>query len=341
MIVEALLFITLLLVLCLPGAMTLCATTALFVRPRLPIDWSIGRVFLVAFMGWMVVATVCSPWWETSLYGSDQRVEGLLTWLVLARIAWLLWETGDVGYIGVAAIFSLAIIAILYTFSVQILTPVAFGALCAVVAGLFAVNLPWLSVLCVVGAACVGSRAGVLAALVGMGAAWVMAGNPSRRLKTLAAFALPLAVALAFTPVAQKTASLNLSTLGSGARSQMVAKCATLTYKRPLVGYGMDVGSEVLTRPGENVAQIGAVYDKVHFGPLDLVLQVGWIGLTFLLLSTGWVVGCAVKLKSSANMACFGAVIAWWAFGLLNPQGIPATMLFLACLVGAKARAER
>lgn len=335
---DLILILSLCLLMCIPGGIAFGATTALFVRPRLILQWNPGRVVLFLFMVWAGIGVVLSPWMQLALFGSEQRIEGYMTWLVLAAVAMMAWEADEPDYIRWSLWLSVVGLSVANMLGMEpkLLTPVAFAALFAVGAGFFATRSALFACFCVMGAAFCGMRVGVAAALVAIVAVWLAKGCTKRQFRLLLGVVLALLVALPFTPAGKKLASIDFSTLGTGARTQLVNKSLTLAQERPFLGYGMDCGSKVLGVPSANVAQTGASYDRCHYGPMDWVLQVGFVGLSLLLAATGWVLACAFRFPTPYNLSCLGMVVAWWTFSLLNPPGIPATLMFLVGVIGAK-----
>lgn len=306
--------------------MALGATAALFVYPKRRLAWSVGRALVAAWLAWALVSVFFSDTPAQAFYGTEGRVEGWLTWVLLARVAWQQWETTPL--IGVLGIVSL----VAGLFFPVLLTPIAAGALAATVAGLFA-NTPWLAAACLVPAGIAGSRAGILAGCLAL-LAVAAAKRQWRRILWASALVV---CTLVLTPVGKKFLTLDPSTMGNGARSQLASWSIGKVMQSPWVGYGMD--SAPMHLPSANVAQPKAAYDRSHFGPMDMALQVGLPGLALLLMASGWVAACAWKRPTDRNAACLGAVVAWWAFGCFNPQGIPAGLVFLTALAGAEERA--
>ena len=302
----------------------------------------IHRKLFFAFLGWAALCCFMSPWPALAVYGCHLRYEGLLTYALCALFAWEYWRNFETVK---AITLPLLILTASYPFFTHwiglelcgwlIVPPVAIGAMCAVGFGIAYPLSRWVAVPILVCGLWTGSRAFLVSAVL---VVLIVEGLKFERKAAfkwcLAVLAISIAV-IPFTPLKAKI--LNTRVDFEGSRSQWIKQAISLSRSLPLTGYGLDTGTEWLKPAHGRTAEAkDVIADRTHNLFTDVLIWTGWTGLFLfvaLLFSTGKAV---IDHFDNENLACGLGCLAFVTFGLMNPLGCVALVLFFTCILGVR-----
>lgn len=119
--------------------------------------------------------------------------------------------------------------------------------------------------------------------------------------------------------------AIHIEAMGVGQRTVWMTEAYKQAKVLPLTGYGPDGLRYHLSHSKDN-----REYPvRSHYGPLDIVLQFGWVGY----LLTLAIVAAVIHTRSPVAI---GVMTGWVTFSLLNPLGTPAIALGLLVVLGAR-----
>jgi len=349
------LLLSILWVFMLPGCLMMAATLMLFVVGTDSVYKNVHHRLFIVWLGWAFVCGLLSQHVEMAIYGYAWRMEGWLTWLILARLAWMYWEQmRDLRFITFMAVLGLGIVAAAsldwvakwHNWFRDFSEPrIALGGFIGMAGVLLWIRNRFLVLLTIPFLFMADSRSCVLGMIAGI-LVWEIS-EAIRKKKTDTGEALSWLIVICgvivlLCPLAFKFTRIDPATLGTGARAQWALQAQWLIKQHPIKGYGLDTLATVLWPPsgrGHELAHQGgklvdAICDKTHNIILDILLMTGWPGLILCLLTFGSALGTAWLFPTASNRACISGMIAWIVMGLVNPQGIPAHFLMLVCLIG-------
>lgn len=301
------------------------------------------QVMFLIWLAWAVLCCVLSDFPRLAIEGFYLRVEGLLSWATLTAAAYLTDKTSKTNYALMAFLCAISLIllvlkAIFYSdirFQAYVIENVALSsfAACAFVF-LWTYGSPYMSAFAIGLLVIATTRSGLFAAMAGILCYYLMKGTLKTAYKKIVALLGILTILILFTPIKQKIENLNYTFTGS--RSQWLKQSEVMTKALPLTGYGLDTLSHYLKPAKGETRQRLAIAERVHFLPLDICLQTGWIGLTLFMLFVGSAIAFATKNPSGINLAAASVLVTWFIFGCINPQGLHSLLLTLVCVFQMK-----
>lgn len=321
-----------------------CAAFLLMVTPRYdfklqPLHWLL--------IGWLVWCGICcwnSAYPVLSWVGYHLRVEGFLTWIVMASLAYFYWRvtlTETFMQLGCALTLLLTLILnnVLSDEQFQLIafTPVALGSLCAVMAvTLYSIG-PWMTVFIIPFIALSNNRSGLIAAIASLMVFIALRTGFKRFLRIGGVFALLAGLIVICSPLKTKFAHISPSSMGSGARPQWILQAEDLSMALPVTGFGLDTLSKYL-KPVASLDKYGStpVADKTHYLPYDIILMTGWIGYALFLAMAGVAVWIGITYRTERNVLCLSILTGWFVFGLFNPQGCYSTFIAIWAVFGLR-----
>ncbi len=302
------------------------------------------RLFLV-WMVWITICCVFSAYPYISFIGYHLRVEGLLTWVVMAALAYFYWTVFEthLPMIGLCAgILILSLFGLTFLPQEQFyligFTPVALASICCVFSVLLWSASPPLVLLMIPLLIYSNSRSAVIGSMAGIGLFILMKSANWKKILLYSSSALiAMAILIQFTPLKAKFANIKPSAIGKGARAHWIKEGAKMTLTLPVTGLGLDTLGKYLTEaPDADYRHVHAICDKTHFFLLDIILMTGWIGFLIFLFMAYSSIKTTLAYQSDRNITCLCVMAAWAVFGCFNPQGCYSTMLAIWAFMGVR-----
>lgn len=291
--------------------------------------------WLLAWLGWSIICCLVSPYPQISIEGFHLRNEGLATIIICFALAIF---TKNFQYVIALEVLGMIGLGILFMFEVcghPLWPHIAEGALSSVIGASAFCCEPLIFPVCFIYCLLVGSRAGMIGLMVGV----IVLEMFVRKWKRLAIFLSIISVIIALTPMGTRFLKYQLTTACAGARSGWIVQASERLYERPIVGWGLDVQSRLLKpAAGQAWRHGGAMPDRVHFLPVEIAIQTGFVGLILCCLALGSAIFHCLANKSFENRLCLSVICAWIAFSLFNPSGIPATAFCLLAFFTIKPK---
>ncbi len=303
------------------------------------------HIMFLVWMAWILICCWFSDYRYISMVGYHLRVEGLLTWIVMASLAYFYWVTfaeRDAMSILCLVVMLLTVtgLNILSTdmFNLIAFTPVALGSICCVMFILFWSVSPAASILVVPFFIASNSRSAIVASIVAVAVYSLLKSKDAKKLTIYATLALLIISAVIYcTPLKQKFSNIKVGSIGTGARSHWIKEGAKQSLHLPITGYGLDVLANYLTpAPTSEYRQRNANCDKTHFLVMDILLMTGWIGLGIFSVMAWYALKTAYYYRSDHNITCFSVLVAWFVFGMFNPTGMYSTMIAIWAFIGLR-----
>lgn len=282
-------------------------------------------------------------------------MEGLLAWTIMFILADTYWKLeSDLKLLNVLLVIGLSILIILHllTFDQRAITAGDFrkenwfmwvtstNIGIATFAGLslpllFSYNalLAGLSVIALfIGTTRSAWLAGVCGLVVFL---WLSFKPTLRSIALLVCIALSLALSVHWL-TGKKMPSLD--SVGAGSRPQFMLQAEDKAYVAPITGYGLDTQSKYL-RPASGITKHrGTVTDRAHFLPLDITLQIGWIGYLLCCAILAKAIHVTWYNRTRRNVACLSVIVSFVVATCMNPSGIPAIALLSIGLFGIQEK---
>ena len=321
---------------------------------------------LVWFFLNAAVGVCLSEYPAMAFWGHWGRNEGLLTWILIAITAIFYWRRFDSLWPLAVPLCAFYLVMVVYAIvnrtSTPIIAPTALAGLSAVAVAVFAVHCPSLAIYMSLGLITGGSRSGLLGAFVGALVGWAVVWDYRQckeAARGLVALTLVLLAVSVFVPsIRQKFSNTNFSF--DGARVHWLRQGLWQVSGIYPWGQGLDTQSQYLThRTLDSYLEANRISgriapkiaDRSHFFPIDIIMQTGWIGFALVLALFARAIFLLKQSSSMApmldcendpwpvhrqNAACLAGLVAWITMGMVNPQGIPANLLVLICLLGLR-----
>lgn len=360
--------------------MTHLALAVLFFYPAYTTSGQIIRMVVVALMllmidaskprkmeapamlllAWFLAACFCSyvgSSFNMSLFGYYKRWEGLPTWGLAIAFGYLFWKSSKLNHLFITCVALLTVCLCIMLFQPNIFQNVIYGhitisAFVTVVACMLMAKNPAYCLAALPFALLTQQRC----MLIGIGLAWLAYIGLNFRNKHLFKIVsfIALATVVCMTAVlAPKLSKLDLSTLGRGARVNMLHQTVDLFTLRPFTGYGIGTLSLVLKQPKGELAEtfdhklssgkiikIDKTLDKSHNFFCDILLQTGLLGLVLWLFILTRMVYLTYIFPSQTNVACLLGMAGFIGFSMLNPSGIPAMFMACLCVMGIEKQTK-
>lgn len=329
-----------------------CAGFLMLASPVLPSRPTLTRCLVVAWLVWATIGCVMSDNWQIAIYGFHLRYEGLCTYVLAvigASLFWrqprIMWIVGLLAFVASAfTVMDLAMPTILINWiGIPNIAQAALFSVAAVI--MYGIQRPF-ALICVPPLIWTANRSAIFAVCAGIAVIEALRWNRASRSKV--ALWLVLAVVgcvVAMVSPIRKRLEATGATL-TGARIQWMMQADTIArHHLPLFGLGLDTESKWLKPPksGYYEREVGrdTICDRTHNLGFDMILQTGWVGYTLALLALGAAAAVTVKHRSPVNVTCLAGLVAFVAFGMLNPLGVPALVLAVGCLWGIKEEDDK
>lgn len=322
----------------LPGNILLFALLTMFMVNNKNLKLDVPQKIFIGLMGWIFVGCLFSNNILVALVGFVLRSEGFVIWLIMARIAYLVWKD-EYSFcqvcLGIATSFVICMTIGVF-FPKYPINHLALGGYSAIGFVYLWSIYPEASVLAVPTLIMAGSRASLASMATGVIVCFLLKVKTMKTVKIAVVISVVMAVAIYFSPFGQKIKNLNLNVLGSGCRSELIMQADKLDHRLPIFGIGLDSMYQYLTPPASKTFQENSIIDKTHNIAYDIILQTGWIGYTACLMIFGACIWITINYRTESNVSCLSAMSAWIVFGMINPQGCPAHLLMLIALFGIR-----
>lgn len=306
-----------------------------------------GKLLFVWFL-WAVFCSYNSDNFALALYGYSKRWEGLTTWALAISFAWLFWRTSTVNRL-IVTLLSIMAVCLLFmlwkpdSYKYLISGNIMIAGFVSVASCLLMSQHPLLICTSLPFIYLTQNRSLLCGVILG-GLNYLLI---NRKLIARKQWARIAALALGMILLAYpKLSKVDLSSLGTGARTQFVAQSVDFITMKPLMGYGIDTQSELfrpITGPmielqakqvGDRVMKRPLSIDRAHNIVLDILLQTGLVGLTIILFIVTRMTYRTFNNPSKVNTACLCGLAGFLGFSLFNPTGIPAIFLACLCIMG-------
>lgn len=339
--------LTFLLMLFAPGNSWLFFSILIFSYPHIKVTKDIPQKLFLAWMAVAFIACIFSQYKAMAFFGNSLRMEGFLTWLLIARLAWLYWETQE-NFDFLLIVLIVAII-IFFGWSLlnhkAVLVKMSMAGLAAVAISIMWAWMPSSAILYLPLVIFSDSRAAVIGAIGGITVHTVLKHRKAivRKWRGIAMISVGVLVLIAISPVGRHFRSFSIDRAGAGARTHWIIESVR---GASFIGHGLDTQSNYLTqKKGDEVDRAGGrsvliIADRAHNIIFDTLLTTGIVGLLVLLLIFGSALGMAINYPSNRNLIAISGISAWAIVGLMNPQGISAHILATVCLIGMTRKSE-
>jgi len=306
-------------------------------------------ILLIAWFLWAALCSLLGDHFDMSLFGYYKRFEGLSMWLLAIGFGWLFWRCSTLPrlFLTICAILSICLSVMLIKPEIYkniIYGHITISAFAAVGSCMLMAKHPAF-IACAIPFTFLTSNRSIIFALM-FGAGAYLALNFKRLHKEVISTIVTL-LAIAVVGVLPKLLTLDLKSLGTGARTAIATKALEHIAIRPVMGYGVDTQStlfgksehETITQHirGKPVA-FKVDIDRCHNVFLDIAIQTGLVGLALWLFLLTRMTYRAFSYPSEVNTACLCGIAAFIGFGLWNPTGIPSIFLACVCILGIERK---
>jgi O-antigen ligase len=312
-------------------------------------------ILLITWFIWAIFCSYQSEYFQLALFGYHKRFEGIITWILALSFGWLFWRTSSLKSLFLYCKIILGICFAVMVFKPEIYKSLIYGhitiaAFASIISCmLISRNIAWIG-LAIPFVYLTQVRSMLLA--IGLASLAYLALN-RHKIKDLfgnnwtpwvvTVIILPLTLIAAYP----KLSSMNLRSLGTGARSQFAWQSIEAITLKPFTGYGIDTQSKILKPAivgseeyhehdrGDGV-MIKRIFDvdRAHNFFLDILLQTGFIGLILWLFILTRIVYRTFSYPSEINTACMYGACGAISYGLTNPCGIPCLFMLCLCVLG-------
>jgi hypothetical protein len=324
------------------------------------VQWLFG-----VLLAWMFLSSsICDNNMIAST-GYWNRMEGFITWFILAVLAWAYWTVAEgnnefelfklpwnlTGFSQLFLLVLLSFITIIildifvwpiqsYGFSLNIMPNNALAGFASIAFILLYAYHPVASLPAIMLVLSTSNRTAILVLFTGLICYYALTAY-KKLLKTLAISCLIAFTIIPFTGVYNRIAHLSGNNFGIGARSQWVLQGSELTKSVPVTGYGLDTLSRYLKPVKGAYQHKGAIVDRTHFLPIDMILQLGWIGYYIVLAILGCAVHIVLQNRTKQNVICLSLIVSWIVFNCFNPCGIYGHLMMLIGLMGIRSQDQK
>jgi len=305
------------------------------------LNFELPQYLFLAWLAWAAICCFSSDHVQLAVNGFHLRLEGLITYVLLATYAvYYWWIFRNISALRWFLAVALVIIPLLYmflpqrTFQIVVMTEIAMAAMASLGAVLLWGLTPSTILIALLAIVLSANRTACVSMFSGIVVYFIL--QKMRFKREIILIVLVIACILPFTQLARRFSDINFETLGTGARTQWLVQAFKLSQDRPILGYGLDTLSLYL-KPATGPTQEAAVLtDKVHNIAFDIILQTGYPGFLLAFACLVSAIFITYKHRTEQNIACLAVVIAWLAFGMLNPHGILGHLVMIVSLFGIK-----
>jgi hypothetical protein len=336
------------------------AILCLLIKPGFKVKYCNVQYLFVIWLVWTFLGANLAENNSIASTGYWGRMEGFLTWALLACMAWTYWactekETTfelfklpvtmrglDLIFTCSLLVFTALITIIMFFWPVQsiafytnIMPDNALAGFASIGSVLLFAYTPIAAIPSILAALCSENRTVLISIFVGISSFYFLT-NFKKSMKTIAIVLLVVCAVVPFTNIGHRISTLNVDVMGIGSRSQWVLQGSDLARSVPVTGYGLDTLSRYLKPAKGEYVHRDVVVDRTHFLPIDLILQTGWLGYYLVLAMLACAIHVTLKYKTKQNIICLSVIVAWIAFNCINPSGVYGHLLMLIAIFGIR-----